>query len=293
LSSTSGSPFAYDFDLREKAAAAGTPAAALFFVRQLTSDSTQSYPVDVIQLGLGAIQLAEADSHWLTVVSEVVAWIERTMDGRGLIACRLPMRHTFPLSVPWHSSLAQGEAASLLVRSARVFARSDLLDLADRAVAPLLDPESALVAATAQGPVLQEYPTTPPAHVLNGWITSLCGLYDVAQARPADASTPGSAAAGFQSGVAALAARLHLYRTPIGWSRYDLYPHPLTNVASPFYHRLHVGHLRMLNALAPREIFDRTADDWDRAGANPALRSFAVARKVLFRCVRPRWKRVR
>ena len=270
----------------------GSPAAALALVRQLTSDSAQSYPVDVIQVGLGAIQLAEADSNWLTVVSEVVAWIERTMDGRGLIACRRPMPHTFPLPVPWHSSLAQGEAASLLVRSARVFARSDLLDLADRAIAPLLDPESALVAVTAQGPVLQEYPTTPPAHVLNGWITSLCGLYDVAQARPADTDTPGSAAAGFDAGVTALAARLHLYRTPIGWSRYDLYPHPLTNVASPFYHRLHVGHLRMLNALAPCEIFDRTADEWERAGANPALQSFAVARKVLFRCVRPRWKRV-
>lgn len=287
----SGNEFVYHFDLRDKAAAAGgSPAAALLLVRRLTSDGAVSYPVDVLQLGLSALQHAEADSDWLVVVSEVVAWIERTMDARGLIACRRPMPHTFPLAVPWHSSLAQGEAASLLVHSASAFARSDLLDLADRAIAPLLDPESALVVTTAEGPVLQEYPTTPASHVLNGWITSLCGVYDVAQARPADASGPGSAAAAFQAGVAALAARLHLYRTPIGWSRYDLYPHPLTNVASPFYHRLHVGHLRMLNAVAPHEVFSQTADDWERAAANGALRSFAVSRKVLFRLVRPRWK---
>ena len=34
------------------------------------------------------------------------------------------------------------------------------------------------------------------------------------------------------------------YWTGNGWSRYDLYPHPLTNVASPFYHRLHIEQLR-------------------------------------------------
>jgi hypothetical protein len=293
LNPSPSNPYEYHFDLRDKAAPGGTPAAALALARRTTSDSTRSFPVDVIQLGLGALQHARADSDWLAVVSEVVAWIERTMDGQGLIACRLLMPHTYPLAPPWHSSLAQGEAASLLVRSARVFARDDLLDLADRAVAPLLDPESALVAVTPDGPVLQEYPTTPPAHVLNGWITSLCGVYDVAHARGTDGSARGPAAAAFQAGVAALAVRLHLYRTPIGWSRYDLYPHAATNVASPFYHRLHVGHLRMLDALAPHEVFRHTADDWERAAANPALRSFAVSRKVLFRLVRPRWKRVR
>jgi heparosan-N-sulfate-glucuronate 5-epimerase len=298
LSLPSGSPYSYHFDLRDKVTrAGGTPPDALALLRRLTVDPARSSPVDIIQLGLGALQQANAD--WLPVVAEVVAWIEQTMDERGLLACQFPMPHTFPLVGPWPSALAQGEAASLLVRSATAFVRSDLLELADRAVAPLLDAESPLVVLTPDGPVLQEYPTTPPAHVLNGWITSLWGLYDVAHAPrpdapPADASMPkAAAAAGFEAGVAALAARLYLYRTPIGWSRYDLYPHPLTNVASPFYHRLHVGHLRTLNALAPREIFTQTADDWERTAASAALRSFAVSRKVLFRFVRPRWKRVR
>jgi heparosan-N-sulfate-glucuronate 5-epimerase len=292
LSLPPGSPYSYYFDLRDKATAAGSsPTAARALLQRLTADPAHSSPVDIIQLGLGALQQSNPD--WLPVVAEVVAWIEQAMDERGLIAYRFPMPHTFPLASPWHSSLAQGEAASLLVRSATALARSDLLELADRAVASLLDAESGLIALTPEGPVLQEYPTTPPAHVLNGWITSLWGLYDVAHASPDDVSTTAGAAAGFEAGVAALAARLHLYRTAIRWSRYDLYPHLLANVASPFYHRLHVGHLRTLDALAPHEIFTRTADDWERAAANAALRSFAVSRKVLFRLVRPRWRRVR
>jgi len=280
---------AYFFDLRATATAAGRlPAEGLALLRRLTSEPARANPVDVVQLGLGALQLRDQD--WLPIVAEVVSWIERTMDDEGLLAFRFPMPHTFPLEAPWHSALAQGEAASLLVRSAEVLGRIDLLELADRAVTSLLDPESELVALTLEGPVLQEYPTTPPAHVLNGWITSLWGLFDVARAGRADVA--GTAGAAFDTGVSTLAARVGRYRTPIGWSRYDLYPHPLTNVASPFYHRLHIGHLRTLNELAPRDVFVEVADEWERAAASVAARSFAVARKAAFRFARPRSRRM-
>jgi heparosan-N-sulfate-glucuronate 5-epimerase len=280
---------AYFFDLRGKATAAGlSPADGLRLVRRLTSETSRANPADVVQLGLGALQLRDPD--WLPVVADVVAWIERTMDDDGLLAYRFPMPHTFPLEAPWHSALAQGEAASLLVRSAEVLGRVDLLELADSAVTALLDPDSELVAVTPEGPVLQEYPTTPPAHVLNGWITSLWGIFDVARSaeRSGAADAARTAGAAFDAGVSTLAARVGRYRTPIGWSRYDLYPHPITNVASPSYHRLHIGHLRTLNELAPRDVFVEVADEWERAAASVAARSFAVARKAAFRLVRPR-----
>jgi hypothetical protein len=281
---------AYYFDLRAKATAAGpTPADASGLLQRVTSTPWRANPVDVVQIGLGALQQDAAD--WLHVVEEVVAWIERTMDEGGLLPYGFPMRHTYRLAAPWCSSLAQGEAASLLVRAAEVLGRPDLRELAGRAIASLLDPESELVALTPEGPVLQEYPTRPPAHVLNGWVTSLWGLYDVAGS-PRPWSTPtvaASAAEAFEAGVATLAARVGRYRTPVGWSRYDLYPHPLANVASPSYHRLHIGHLRTMNELAPRDVFVEVADEWERAAASKAARSFAVARKVAFRLSRPRW----
>jgi heparosan-N-sulfate-glucuronate 5-epimerase len=280
-------PYAYHFDLREKPLhAGGSLDERLAYLGRITADLDQTNPVTVIQLALGALQLRDPDQ--LPLVVAVVGWLERSADARGLLAYRFPMPHTFPLEAPWYSSLAQGEAASLLVRAAEILGRAELLELADRLVEPLLQPESRLVVFTAEGPVLQEYPTDPPAHVLNGWVTSLFGLYDLAHPPSELTAATQRAAAAFDAGTKALAARLHLYRTPLGWSRYDLYPHPLPNTASVAYHRLHVAQLRALNSLASHEAFAATADDWERSLANPAALAVGFVRKVAFRVVRPR-----
>jgi hypothetical protein len=270
-------PSAYHFDLREKAGPRPEDGVARF--RALAADPARANPVSIVQLGLGSLQLR--DPARLPLVAEVVAWVEARTDRDGLLPYRFPMPHTYPLAPPWHSALAQGEAASLAVRAAAALARPELLALARRLAAPLLDPASPLVVETPEGPVLQEYPTRPPAHVLNGWIASLWGLHDAGER---DA---------FAAGAAAVAARIDRYRTPLGWSRYDLYPHPLVNVASPSYHRLHVGHLRALHALAPDPRLAAAADDWARAARNPVALAFALGRKVAFRVVLPRSRPVR
>jgi hypothetical protein len=286
-------PLDYHLDLRGKAGAAPpSPAAARALLDGLTGDPLRANPVSIVQAGLGALALGE---HGHPLVAGVAAWIERTADERGLLPYRFPMPHTFPLEAPWYSALAQGEAASLLVRAALVLDRSELFELADRVAEPLLDPGSDLVAETAAGPVLQEYPTNPPAHVLNGWLLALWGLYDVANAPRPHATTPAAreAAAAFAAGSAALAERIDLYRTRPGWSLYDLYPHPLANVASPFYHRLHVVQLRRQQELAPDPRLGALAAEWGAAVDAPARRAVALARKVAFRAVRPRWRRIR
>lgn len=261
------------------------------YLERITADPTRTNPVTVIQLALGALQLRDADQ--MPLVNAVVEWLEGFADDRGLLAYGFPMPHTFPLAAPWYSSLAQAEAASLLVRAAQVLDRGRLYELADHVAEPLLDTGSLLVASTNEGPVLQEYPTEPPAHVLNGWLTSLFGLYDVANAPRQPSGTARKAAAAFDAGTAALVARLHLYRTPFGWSRYDLYPHPLANTASIAYHRLHVAQLRVLESLTGLDTIRRTADEWERSLANPAAVSLGFIRKVAFRVVRPRGRRVR
>ena len=194
------------------------------------------------------------------------------------------MAHTYPLHAGWVSAMAQGEAASLLVRAAHDTDDRRLADAASCAVQPLLVERSPLVVATPDGPVLQEYPTTPPAHVLNGWVFALWGLYDVGLS-----ANDARCTAAFELGVDSLAARLAYYRTAYCWSRYDLYPHhPLANVASPYYHRLHVALLRALDALAPRPAVAAQVDAWAHAARNPAAWSIAIARKSAFRLIVPR-----
>jgi heparosan-N-sulfate-glucuronate 5-epimerase len=283
-------PHAYHFDLREKPLDAGKSLdERLAYLRKITRDPEQTNPVTVIQLALGALQLR--DQAQLPLVIAAVGWLEREVDAEGLLAYRFPMPHTFPLEAPWYSSLAQAEAVSLLVRAAEILNQSQLLELADRVAEPLLLPGSPLLVMTAEGPVLQEYPTDPPAHVLNGWITSLFGLYDLAQLPSGSATAAPRAAAAFDAGSKTLAARLHLYRTPLGWSRYDLYPHPLPNTASLSYHRLHVAQLHALHSLVRLDALLETADIWKRSLSNPVALAVGFSRKAAFRLVRPRSRR--
>jgi hypothetical protein len=282
-------PYAYHIDLRDKVTKAGPTAAAA--LAALTSDPHRSNPVSILQFGLGALQLGGRER--LPLVESVAAWVEERVDDRGRIPYRFPMPHTFPLDPPWHSALAQGEAVSFLLRAARALERPGLVELAERVAGPLLDPASELVVSTPEGPVLQEYPTDPPSHVLNGWLLALWGLHDLADAHEAGADAKSRAADAFAAGSRAVAARIDRYRTPVGWSLYDLYPHPVPNVASPFYHRLHVAQLERQNELAPDPRLREVAEAWRRAANAPIPRTIALGRKLAFRAVRPRWHRIR
>ena len=142
--------------------------------------------------------------------------------------------------------------------------------------------------------MLQEYPTEPPAHVLNGWVSALWGLYDVSlahskgQVNIGDDVVSGCRTA-FERGVEALAARISHYDTALGWSRYDLFPHRIVHVASPFYHRLHIEQLRAMARLCPGiPTLAAFAARWEMSAHRPISRAVALARKVAFRMLEPR-----
>ncbi len=257
-----------------------TPAEGLARLRMLV-ELPDVNMTTVVQLGLASWQLGLEQPAWLDVTAKVAEWLEARMDPDGGLPFLWDMPHTYELPAPWLSSIVQGEAVSL-------FVRAGLLEAAERAARPLVGP-SPIVFQTPEGPVLEEYPTTPPSHVLNGWIFGLLGLYDlsIAAAGATSGIEDGGAADAFRDGHAALAARLHLYDTG-GWSRYDLFPHPLSHVASPFYHRLHVELLRALDLLAPDERLRMFADRWEATGRSTMHRTVAVVRKGVFRVARPR-----
>ena len=125
-----------------------------------------------------------------------------------------------------------------------------------RALSPLSVPssEGGACALLDGRPFPEEYPTQPPSFVLNGAIFALWGLRDVAVGL-------GHAEAGraFEDGVDALAASIHRWDTG-SWSLYDLFPHPVPNVASGAYHALHVAQLEAMVQLAPRPELAAAAD---------------------------------
>ena len=258
-------------------------------LRKLVADPHVNF-TSIAQLGLGAWQLAKDEPSWLKVTTAAARWLARQLDDRGRLVFRWAMPHTYKLEPPWISAMTQGEAVSLFLRAApEDDSPEELFSAAGRAVMPLLEP-SPVVTRTSEGPALQEYPTNPPAHVLNGWIFGLWGLYDLSAMRQGDvisADLARRSSSAFEDGISALAARLPRYDTR-GWSRYDLFPHPIVHVASPFYHRLHIELLRATNQLAPNQRFEQMAARWERSATDPVAQTAAVCRKAAFRMIRPR-----
>jgi hypothetical protein len=181
----------------------------------------------------------------------------------------------FGLRPPWHSALAQGQAASALVRAYALTGDDGYADAARAAVHPLLEPDGELVTATAAGPILEEAPSNPPSHILNGWVSALWGVWDIAVGLD-DARAENV----FAASLAALRHQLPAY--DVGWwTRYSLYPHAIDDLAKPIYHRLHVDQLDVLHRLTGDAEFGETSERW-RAYDTALSRMGAVAQKSVF-----------
>jgi hypothetical protein len=247
-------------------------------------------PATVCQWGLGAYErhLAGEGEEWLAAAMSCGERLLRDQHRNGSHdggwVHRDPMPHTFSVDPPWLSGLAQGQGASLLVRLHLETGDAVFADAARRALLPLSVPsqEGGVQARFAGHAFPEEYPTDPPSLVLNGAIFALWGCYDVAAGLGDE-----DAARTFREGAAGLAAGLGRWDTGY-WSRYDLYPHPLTNVSSAAYHRLHIDQLRALHMLAPHPEFEEMAARFERYRASPLKCARAFAAKAAFRLRVPR-----
>lgn len=246
--------------------------------------------VRVLQWGLGAYEryLAGEGEQWLRNAMEVgrYALSQQVRGGTrdGLWLNRLPYTKTFQLPAGWPSAMAQGEGASLFTRLHLETGEDRWADAARRAVAAmrLPSPEGGVQARLDGAPWPEEYPTEPSSFVLNGGIFALWGLYDVGLGLD-DPEVRRE----FEEGAGALAANLHRWDTGY-WSRYDLFPHPVMNVASSFYHALHTSQLEAMHVIAPRPEFAATGQRFAGYADRRAKRARAFARKVLFRLAVPR-----
>lgn len=246
--------------------------------------------VATAQWGLGAHErhLAGRDDAWLKAAVAAGEHLMASQEGSGPLAGglvhRKPYPHTFRLDPPWLSAMAQGEAASLFVRLHAATGDERFAAAARAALGPLRVPssEGGVRALIGGAPFPEEYPTTPSSYVLNGGIFSLWGLYDVATAL-GDAG----AAQEFAEGLEALAANAGRWDTGY-WSRYDLYPHRLTNVASVAYHQLHIDQLTAMALIAPRPELDALRSRFEGYSRSRICRARALASKVAFRLAVPR-----
>jgi peptidoglycan/xylan/chitin deacetylase (PgdA/CDA1 family) len=238
------------------------------------------------QWGLGCYErhLAGDGDEWLAGAVAAADHAVAIQSPDGAWPHLYAMPHTFDLRSPWISAMAQGEGASLLVRIAGATGDRRYADAAKLALAPMDRPQSegGVVSELEGAPFLEEYPTRPPSHVLNGALFAIWGFHDVGAGLGDD-----GARESFEAFADHLATQVHRFDNG-RWSLYDLFPHPTPNWASPAYHVLHINQLRAMQRLAPRPAFEETADRFEGYLAERSSVPRTTAHKAAFRLMLPR-----
>lgn len=209
------------------------------------TDTTENFPfpIAIFQWALGHWDLwllsERTDKRNLSNFQAAVTWALSAQSTDGGWYCWTGLQR--PVSSPF-SAMAQGEGLSVLTRAMTIDDRNDVRDAFDRAASFLLNEENELAVELDGRTHLEEYPGGELLSVLNGWVFAIVGVYDAALAGD-DASVTR-----LPKLIGDLSRALPLFDTGF-WSRYDL----AGNLASPFYHRLHINQFRALALVFPEQ----------------------------------------
>ncbi len=246
----------------------------------------QYNPIAIAQYGLGQLELylrTKKEDHALRVKA-IADWLTSELKpnsfGVPVWQHHFDFEYTQVLRKPWYSGLAQGQGISLLLRAHRLTREEKYQDAALRAFRSFEKPVSqggVLFEDSEKDPWIEEYITDPPTHILNGMIWALWGIYDLWKMQ-------GHAGAG-QLWIRCLQTlSKNLSRFDSGfWSLYDLSSLPLKNLASPFYHRLHLVQLEVLFHLTQNPVFEDFLLCWQSYPKKPLHRYRAFMHKALFK----------
>ncbi|NXM45887.1 GLCE epimerase, partial [Gymnorhina tibicen] len=195
-------------------------------------------------------------------------WLLRNQDERGgwpIMVTRKLGEGFKSLDPGWYSAMAQGQAMSTLVRAYLLTKEPAFLGAALRATAPFkLPAEQRGVKAVFMGrhDWYEEYPTSPSSFVLNGFMYSLIGLYDLKET--AGEKLGEEARLLYERGMESLKAMLPLYDTGSG-TIYDLRHFMLgaaPNLARWDYHTTHINQLQLLSTVDDAPIFKEFVKRW-------------------------------
>lgn len=151
-----------------------------------------------------------------------------------------------------HSSMAQGEGISMLIRAHIVTGNEQYMVAIRNAKDFMLKPISDGGTTDYQGDDVYLYECTHDPLILNGWIFSLWGLYDYIKYIDDD-----EVKGVLNSTLNSLKKKLHEFDIKY-WSKYD----DGNRICSPFYHKLHIAQLRAMHDLFGDEIYKEYADKW-------------------------------
>lgn len=227
------------------------------------------FPVAIFQYGFGCydLWLQTKDNLYIRKFLQCVEWTKEHQDEKGRWN---NFSHYCP-ETPF-GSMAQGEAASLLVRAYGYTKEQKYLDAAKRALDFMLLPieDGGTTKYLGDDAYLMEY--TFKGMVLNGSIFSWWGLYDYVLAT----GDNGNYREAMDKTLKSLIKVLPQYKCAY-WSMYS----EDGLISSPFYHNLHVAQMQAMYQLTGEPIFDEYAKRWERQQKNPFCKGLAFVKKSI------------
>lgn len=171
-----------------------------------------------------------------------------------------------------YSAMAQGEGVSVLTRAFIEFNDSKYLNAAVKASELMLKPikNGGTARYVKDNLYFEEFAKLKPSLVLNGWIFTIFGLFDIAKL-----SDDKNYADMLNITLKTLEGELVNYDCGY-WSYYDQCGH----LASPFYHRLHIAQLNVLYDLFHIKNFKVISERWESYLLNKFKKGKAIIFKI-------------
>jgi len=246
----------------------------------------QYNPIAIAQYGLGNYNLhAQASDpgrkrKFLAASDWLRDHLEQNAQGVWVWMHKFDWEYRDTLQAPWYSGLAQGQGISLLVRAHRETADTSYLNAAKRAFESFSRSvnDGGVMFTDEQGdPWIEEYLVDPPTHILNGFLWAAWGVQDFWLA-----TGDAQAKELFAQVTWTLLRNVDCYDLGF-WSLYEQSGTFLKMVASPFYHRLHIVQLRIMEQMTGEKKFGKVADRWEGYARSRAMRAAALCYKSAFK----------
>lgn len=238
-------------------------------VSKISDGSEVNFPIAVFQYALGLYDkyLESGEEKYHNDFLKMSEWIIENQRADGSWDCFGPLKsdkYTI-------SSMGQGEGASALLRAYTDTNDKKYLDAAVKAVDFMLIPmdEGGTSVYKDDELFLEEYPQKPKRSVLNGWIFSSFGIYDLSIIMPEKYGDT------FMKCARTIANHLCDYDCGY-WSLYDLE----RRVASPAYHQLHIALLEVMYEISGIDDFRAYKEKFEKYQASGFKKFRAVFRKL-------------
>jgi hypothetical protein len=228
------------------------------------------FPTTIIQMALGYYDrwIIEKDPYDYKQFIKLTDWIVAKQDENGGwdVWTETGLKYD---SV--YSAMTQGEAISLLSRAWLNTGNDEYRESAFQAFKVMIKPveEGGTTIYEGDDVYLEECPLIERNTILNGWIFALFGLYDFSIAFKSS-----QALDLLNQSLNTLSKSLLLFDANY-WSYYDL----RKNIASPFYHALHIEQLKALSIINPLGPWEGYCKKWIAYQNNPRNKFRAIVKK--------------